>query len=75
MRMKRVIVSPRMLCLLFQQGEMHVRCLHGLPKDAKFCYSYVSDNYNINFVFASDEWPQLKDNELIPQFELIFEKI
>lgn len=75
MRYKKIQVTPTMLAMLFSQGEIHVNCIVGLPKDAKFCYIYLDNTYMLNFVFVSDSWGELKDGEIIPDLQLVFNKL
>jgi len=78
MRYMRVRISTRILLDLLTEGkEVHARCIRGLPKGAKFCYSIPSTDYIcIDFVFEHPDFEVIPMGHSIPIFpDPIFEKI
>lgn len=73
-RLKRFYLSESLFIRLFNVGEIHVKCIQGLPEDAKFV-RWFQTNGRIEVVVSSDEWPELLDGDIIPEIELLFEKL
>jgi len=68
-RYKYVLVAPESMSQFLKKGELHLRIVNGLPKDAKlvavFCDSF---DYVLRFVFYHPDWPEVPLGEEIPSF-------
>ena len=75
MRIKRVVIHPMIFARMLEEGEIHVKCIKGLPKEAKFCYMFQSEFYRINAVFEHESFELLNDGQVIPELVCEFEKL
>lgn len=74
-RYKRFVVHERNLISLFKAGEIHARCVVGLPQDAEFVRWFQDEHGRIQIVASSDSWPKLNDCDPIPLIDLVFETL
>lgn len=70
MRYMRVRISTMMLLHMLTEGEeIHAKCIKGLPKGAKFCYSIPSTDYIwIDFIFEHPDFKVVMMGNEIPLF-------
>ncbi len=73
-KLKRLILSEHIFPGFFKTGEIHVRCVDGLPENAEFVRLYQQDG-RIEVVFSSEDWPQLADGDLIPLIQPLYDKL
>jgi len=69
-RVKRVRMTSELLINMFRNGnESHVKCIKGLPDDARFIRMTSSEQiYGIDIVVSSESFSELKDGDEIPIF-------
>ncbi len=78
MRYKIIYISPIVFIELFKHGSDKVKVINGLPIDAMYVRSFTNDITGwgrIGLVVESAEFEELKDGELIPIHETLFEKV
>lgn len=83
MRQKVVKITSELLTDLFKQGEIpRVRVVDGLPADAElvriipdYSYGWEVRQASIGLVYQSAEFPELERGALIPELQVVFERI
>lgn len=70
MKYKRVRISGVFLTNLSVEGqESHAKCIKGLPEGTKFVYAIPEPANGIWMVVEHESFPELKDGDIIPEFE------
>ena len=71
-RYKYVLATPECLAQFFKEGEIHLKVMQGLPKDAKFVgLFYDSFDYTLKFLFYHPDWEEVPLGQEIPPFGLV----
>ena len=70
-RSRRVVgvrVSPELLALWITQGqETHVRCVVGLPPDARGLYAFNNPEWGcVMLVFEHESFPEVEEGAMLP---------
>jgi len=70
MRYKKILISGILLTRIMEKGyTFHAKCVEGIPKDSKFCYSIPDTINGIWIVIEHESFPELADGDIIPIFD------